>query len=154
MLQNKIKKRLTPTIEDCLIVIKSIEKRKGVVRVSGISRCLGVSLPFVSTIAKKMKIMGLVEHESYSYVRLTPLGKKLAGQVFEKRRVITHFLHSILGMDAEEVDREACELEHSLSSEVEKRLRRLTEFITLSPEISSNWAGESQRFLNSSIEKG
>jgi DtxR family transcriptional regulator, Mn-dependent transcriptional regulator len=142
---------LTPVEEDCLVTINTIEKEEKVARVSEIARRLNVSLVTVSTMVKRLTTLRLTDHESYGYVHLTSLGLKRAGDVLKKREAITLFFQCILGMNSEEVDDEACELEHSLSLETERRLRKLMEFISSSPETNSQWVKAFQKFLSHEV---
>jgi len=71
------KVKLTESAEDFLEAIYLIGKTKKVVRVKDIAQHLNIKMASVVVGLKSLAEKGLVEHEHYGYVELTPQVKKL-----------------------------------------------------------------------------
>ena len=86
---------------------------------------LGVAPGTATTMVKTLAESGLVEYEPYTGVALTDAGRKLAGTVVRRHRVIELFLVQVIGYSWDEVHDEAEQLEHAISDEVLDRLDAL-----------------------------
>src|SRR4029453_18379452 len=69
---------------------------------------------------KKLAGLGLVRHEPYRGVRLTPQGLKVALEVLRHHRLLERYLAEELGVPWDRVHDEAEVLEHVLSEELEE----------------------------------
>jgi DtxR family transcriptional regulator, Mn-dependent transcriptional regulator len=96
------------------------------VRVKDIAASLGVSKPSVSEMVDRLVEAGLVTHDKYQHITLTPKGKRIAKGLDHKHEVIKHFFTEVLGVDEELADRDACEIEHVIS---DKTLDKLVEYL-------------------------
>lgn len=76
---------------------------------------LGLAASSVTEMVKKLVAQGLVEHERYGSVSLTPEGLSLALSMVRKHRIIETWLVERFGYRWDEVHDEAEILEHSLS---------------------------------------
>jgi Mn-dependent DtxR family transcriptional regulator len=85
---------------------------------------LAVTSPSVNGALKKLKGLDFVNFEAYGYVELTPTGRKEAEKILRRHQLLTRFLTGILGVDKEVAERDACIMEHGISSETQQRLRR------------------------------
>ena len=117
---------LTPSMEDYLEAIHELSGEKRVVRIKDIARRMGVRMPSVTGALKTLGGRGLVAHERYEDVELTPTGERIAKGVLERHRQIRGFLMHVLGMPEATAEEEACKLEHSVAPET---LERLVEFV-------------------------
>jgi DtxR family Mn-dependent transcriptional regulator len=151
MLEGIMADRKTVSMEDYLEAILHIKKKDGVARVSSISDALGVKKPSVSYAVKRLTEEGLVRHEDYGYVDLTAEGQKLAEGVLEKHKLLTTFIADILGVDGEDAELEACNMEHYLSDETREKLEGLVEFILLGPR-KEEWL-ENLRYYQENRER-
>jgi DtxR family Mn-dependent transcriptional regulator len=97
----------------------------GEVRVTDIASRLGVSKPSVLTALKVLEEQGLLEHERYRSVALTPKGVIRASEIRGRHHFLTAFLHEVVGVDAETAEKDACKMEHVLSEETLKRMKLL-----------------------------
>jgi DtxR family Mn-dependent transcriptional regulator len=136
-------KKITSNIEDYLEAIYLIEEARGVARVNEIAKSLKVSYPSTSVILKKLHDMGLVVHEKYGYIRLTPAGKIIASDTFEKHQTLSEFFSSVLGINKEAAEFDACKVEHSVSDHL---LNQLIKFIQYIQICSKEELGCLQRF--------
>jgi DtxR family Mn-dependent transcriptional regulator len=64
---------------------------------------------------KRLESMGLVEHEPYHGVQLTPAGERVALEVLRHHRLLELYLAEALGMSWDRVHEEAEVLEHAIS---------------------------------------
>ena len=71
---------------------------------------------------KKLAERGLVEHEPYKGVVLTPEGERVALEVLRHHRLLELYLAEHLGVPWDRVHEEAEALEHVLSEDLEARI--------------------------------
>jgi DtxR family transcriptional regulator, Mn-dependent transcriptional regulator len=110
-------------IEDYAKAIHTLSShRDGPVGTSALADRLGVSPGTVTSMLKRMAELGLVEHEPYHGVTLTPAGEKVALEVIRHHRLIEAYLAEALGMPWDRVHDEAEVLEHYISEELEERI--------------------------------
>ncbi|MEO0053839.1 MAG: metal-dependent transcriptional regulator [candidate division WOR-3 bacterium] len=102
-----------------------LEKDNRTVRVKDIAGLLGVSRPSVVVALAALADKGLVRHEHYGGVELTPKGRNVAETVYQRHQLLVTFLRRIVGVSAAVAEADACRLEHSLSPVTVKRLRVL-----------------------------
>jgi len=119
--------KLSPSKEDYLKTIHSLEHERGVVRVKDIAKKLEITMPSVSCALKNLEKQGLVCHPRYDLVDLTPKGSRVAEDISQRHQVIRDFLSQVLGLDADIADKDACSMEHAISPETFKSLVRFLE---------------------------
>jgi Mn-dependent DtxR family transcriptional regulator/Fe2+ transport system protein FeoA len=117
---------LSANLEDYLEAIYRIVQEDRVARVKDIAARLNVQKASVSGALQSLAAKGLVNHEPYSYITLTPRGETIAREVFHRHQVLTGFLTDFLGINPETADRNACHIEHAIEPIV---LDRLIEFV-------------------------
>lgn len=94
----------------------------GPVPTQALAERLSVKPPSVTEMLKKLKALGLLEHEPYRGARLTERGRKVALEVLRHHRLLEAYLHQALGYGWEEVHQEAERLEHVISEDLEERI--------------------------------
>ncbi len=92
---------------------------------AAIANRLGISLPSVTEMLKKLAENGYITYEPYGSASLTDKGRKAAEKITRKHRLLEVFLYDILKIGKSKVHKEACELEHALSDEVENALSKV-----------------------------
>ena len=108
--------RSSAAIEDYMKAVYSMsESRGGPVQTSELAARLGVTAASVSAVVKRLHGAGLVDHEPYRGVRLTPEGERLALHVVRRHRLVELFLAEVLHIPWDRVHAEAEILEHALS---------------------------------------
>lgn len=132
-------KQQSPSMEDYLEGIAMLAKERGVVRVTTLSKALGVKKPSVISALKKLSKKGLIKHERYGYVELTAEGGKIAEDVCGRHEALGKFLIEILGVDPDTAWEDACEMEHFISPVTLKRLARFVEFMLTCPQGKPEW---------------
>jgi DtxR family Mn-dependent transcriptional regulator len=111
---------VTSAVEDYAKAIYALESRcDGAVSTNAIAERLGVSAASASSMVKKLDGLGLVSHQPYHGVQLTPAGLKVALEVIRHHRLLERFLAEELGVPWDRVHDEAEVLEHVLSEELE-----------------------------------
>ncbi|MDR2160435.1 MAG: metal-dependent transcriptional regulator, partial [Treponema sp.] len=85
----------------------------------------GVSKPSVLTALKTLEEQGLLEHERYSNVSLTPQGVIQASEIRDRHDFLTSFLRDTVGVNPETAEKDACKMEHVLSDETLQKLKLL-----------------------------
>jgi len=129
----------SPSMEDYLESISMLAQGGKVVRVTQISKALGVRKPSVTSALKKLSKEELVEHERYGYVKLTDEGQKIAEDVFHRHETLRHFLGEILGVNPKMAVEDACKMEHAVSPITLERLAKFVEFVLNRPRGKPEW---------------
>ncbi len=81
---------------------------------------LEVTPATVTAMLKRLDALGLVAHEPYRGVTLTPSGERVALEVIRHHRLLESYLADVLGMPWDRVHSEAEVLEHYISEELEE----------------------------------
>ncbi len=130
MLSNTNRGRRDPTLgqsgEDYLEAVLVLGQEKRAVRVKDVAGHLGVSRPSVVLALAGLEAKGLVRHERYGGIELTPSGRRVAQETDRRHRLVRTFLVQVLGVTEATADRDACRIEHSLSPETVSRLVEFT----------------------------
>jgi DtxR family Mn-dependent transcriptional regulator len=112
---------LSASVQDYAKAVYALEARNGrAVSTTELAERLQVTPGSVSAMVRKLSDVGLVRHEPYHGVRLTPQGRRVALEVLRHHRLIELFLAEELGMPWDRVHAEAEVLEHVLSEELEQ----------------------------------
>ena len=108
-------------VEDYTKAIYALETREDgtAVTTNALAERLGVSPASASAMVKKLDALGLVAHQPYHGVQLTPAGHKVALEVLRHHRLLELFLAEELGLPWDRVHAEAEVLEHVISEELE-----------------------------------
>jgi DtxR family Mn-dependent transcriptional regulator len=91
----------------------------GPVSTNAIAERLGVTPASASGMVRRLQEHGLVEHQPYKAVELTPAGRQVALRVLRHHRLLETYLAESLGVPWDRVHEEAEVLEHVLSDELE-----------------------------------
>lgn len=110
-----------------------LEREGPGVSTSGLASELGVAPASVSGMLKKLAADGYLEHVARGEVKLTRKGLEVAVRVVRRHRLAERLLTDVLGMRWDEVQQEACMLEHAISENVEQRLMAILGNPTVCP---------------------
>jgi DtxR family Mn-dependent transcriptional regulator len=108
--------------EEYLEAIYRLGREGPGVSTSGLAADLGVAPASVSGMLKKLAADGYLAYQARGEAKLTERGLSVAVRVMRRHRLAECFLTTILGMPWDEVNEEACRLEHAISARVEERL--------------------------------
>ena len=121
---------MTPSKENYLKVMLELSGEGGI-RSIDIGNALGISKASVSRMMSILKDEGYVTKEKYGTVTLTDSGIRLAANVKRRYELINTLLKRVLGVEAATAARDACRIEHLISSEtadkIDLRLEKLAE---------------------------
>ena len=120
-------KKLSQSMEDYLEAIAVLKRDKGIARVKDISCLMDVKTPSVTAAMSVLSESGLVVHERYGYVDLTPEGEKIARGVCKRHKVLIKFLTEILKISPKAAAEDACKIEHSISTQTFEKLSQFLE---------------------------
>lgn len=120
---------LSSSMEDYLEAIAALKKENDIARVRDISRMLGVKSSSVNSALRTLFKKGLVRHEKYGYVNLTPTGEEIARKVQGRHDILLKFLTEILNISDDEALQDACKMEHAISSKTFDRLTKFIQFV-------------------------
>lgn len=112
-------------IQEYLEAIHKRQRTKKPVSTSSLAKDLGVTLPAVTDMLRRLESEGLIEYEANKGAILTTEGDKRAISVVRRHRLWERFLTDILGVAWDRVHHEACRLEHATSPETEQKLASL-----------------------------
>lgn len=112
---------ISAAVQDYAKAVYALESRDGgAVSTNELAERLGVTPGSASAMVRRLAELGVVEHEPYRGVRLTPQGRDVALEVLRHHRLLELFLAEELGMPWDRVHAEAEVLEHVLSDELEQ----------------------------------
>lgn len=115
----------TESVQDYLKAIYLLAQAGEEVTTSAVADRLGVSAASVTSMIKRLASRGLLRHQRYQGVELTPTGRKLALEVIRHHRLLESYLHRELGMTWDQVHDEAEILEHAISEDFEDRIAEI-----------------------------
>jgi DtxR family Mn-dependent transcriptional regulator len=120
---------LSPTHEMYLKVIYRLRQDNEIARVRDMAKGLGVTPGTVSAVLKKLERAGLLLHDPYGAVKLTPAGERVAECVIRKFETIRSLLTDVLGLRPETAEVDACTMEHAVSPVTINRMEYLLRLV-------------------------
>lgn len=121
------------TEENYLKALFSLSDERGEVSVHELSQRLGIKMPTVTSMMKKLAEKKLVNYESYKPMRLTEKGKREAGLIIRKHRLTEMFLVQKMDFGWDEVHEIAEQLEHVQSPEFFEKMDELLGYPKIDP---------------------
>jgi len=121
-------------MEDYLEAISILEEKKKYVRVKDIAKHMKVKMPSVTGALKSLGKRNLVNHEKYEYVELTQQGTIVAQDIRRRHDAVLKFLTEVLKLDPETAERDACGIEHAMSTTTLDRLLKMIECLKECPK--------------------
>jgi DtxR family Mn-dependent transcriptional regulator len=97
----------------------------GYISTSALADLLDVSAPAVNRMVTKLREDGLLEHEPYQGIRLTPDGQREALKELRRHRIAEAFLVKVMGFGWHEVHEEADRMSQGLSETVAQRMAEM-----------------------------
>jgi len=119
-------------LETILILSKKISN----VRSIDVCEYMGFSKPSVSRGIGLLKKAGYVETDENGHLELTESGKKVASTIYERHVMLANFLIS-LGVDEQTATKDACRIEHVISSQSFEAIKKQAE-LKLSKDSKSH----------------
>lgn len=124
------------TEENYLKALFALADEYGVVSVNDLSRRLGIKMPTVTSMMKKLANKKLVHYERYKPLKLTEKGRKEAGLVIRKHRLTEMFLVQKMEFGWEEVHEIAEQIEHIQSAAFFEKMDEMLGYPSVDPHGS------------------
>lgn len=121
--------KLSTSLEDYLEAVYALSLPAGLTRACLVGARLKVSKPSVNAALKALSARGLLVHEHYGGIRLSPRGLRAGAEIAGRHALLKDFFVSILAMAPARAERDACRAEHALSPEALKRVEALAVFL-------------------------
>lgn len=111
---------------------------------SALAEVLDVSAPAVNRMVSRLRDSGLLEHEPYHGIRLTPNGQREALKDLRRHRIAEVFLVQVMGFGWHQVHEEATRMAQGMSAAITERMNQMSGFPTHCPhgEVIPNEDGE------------
>lgn len=113
---------LSSSMQDYLEAILELAEEEASVRITDIASKLNIAKSSVNQTVSKLKEMGLVCQQAYGPVELTEGGREYAEKVKQRHVKLKRFLIKTLGVEPEIAEKDACLMEHAVSSQTMDRL--------------------------------
>ena len=130
------KRPISRSLEDYIEAIFIItSKHDNVARAKEIADQLDVSRASVTGALKTLSSRGIINYTPYSYITLTPTGKKLGKKLLKRHKTLKNFFVKILGINNKKAELAACGIEHSVDEEILDKFHDLLEHIEKNPQF-------------------
>jgi Mn-dependent DtxR family transcriptional regulator len=124
----------TPSREDYIEAIWRLTQEKGYARVSDIAERLGLAPASVSRMVRRLTEEGVLTHERYRGLALTPEGRRRGRLLLARHRLLERFL-GLLGMtDRQSIYRTVEGIEHHLGPDALAVIEQLLRYSEQHPE--------------------
>ena len=127
---------MTLTEENYLKALFHLSVDHEEVSVLDLSKSLDIKMPTVNSMVKKLASKGLVSYEKYKPLRLTEEGRKAAGLIIRKHRLVEMFLVEKMGFAWHEVHEVAEQLEHVRSPQLFQKMDEILNYPKTDPHGS------------------
>jgi DtxR family Mn-dependent transcriptional regulator len=134
-----VQSELSDNLENYLEVILDLEEKHKVARAKDIAERLNIQRGSVTGALKSLAQKGFIDYEPYSFITLTPEGRKIAEDVTYRHKVIKSFLRKVLQIDEETAEMTACRMEHAVDPLTTERLVCFIEYIFTCPRAGEDW---------------
>lgn len=118
--------KIHESAENYLETILIIKNKKGTVRSIDIANELEFSKPSVSVAMKNLRENGYIDVDSNGYITLLESGLEIAEKMYERHTTLSNWLIG-LGVNPETAVEDACKIEHIISEESFKAIKKLAE---------------------------
>lgn len=149
---------MTLTEENYLKALFHLSLENEEVSVLDLSKRLNIKMPTVNSMVKKLSAKELISYEKYKPLTLTQGGKRAAGLIIRKHRLVEMFLVEHLGFGWDEVHEIAEQIEHIKSQRFFDRIDQLLDFPKVDPhgspipDINGEVAVQNYRKLEECLE--
>lgn len=99
-----------------------LQQKKGMVRSVDLARHMGYSKPSISHAVSVLRDGGFLSMDEDGFLHLTDIGQEVAEKIYERHQFFTQWLIDA-GIDPETAERDACQMEHTISQKSFEQLR-------------------------------
>lgn len=119
--------KISNSLEDYLEAILNLQEQNSTVRITDLASYMQVAKPTATETINNLCVQKLIKHEKYGPIELTGKGYEQAVKIRRRHLVLLNFLVTVLGVDPETADKEACLMEHAISSDTTDKLVQFLE---------------------------
>ncbi len=123
-----LNKNLTASMEDYIEMIYRLSISNGYTRIQELADNLNVSPPSTSIMIQKLAKLGYLKYHKYGVVVLEEKGKRMGHRLLERHTIVSQLLLTI-GIDPKNVLVETEKIEHTLSTQSIKCIKKYLERI-------------------------
>ena len=123
-----LNKNLTASMEDYIEMIYRLSTSNGYTRIQELADNLNVSPPSTSIMIQKLAKHGYLKYHKYGVVVLEEKGKRMGHRLLERHSIVSQLLLTI-GIDPKNVLMETEKIEHTLSSQSIKCIKKYLKII-------------------------
>jgi DtxR family Mn-dependent transcriptional regulator len=124
---------LSESKEMYLVAVYRLTRDRDYASTKAIAARLGVSPPSVSERVKHLAQQGYLIHKCYQGTKLSAQGRRIALTVLRKHRLVETFLVRMAGYTLDEIQAEACRLEHAVSQRLANQLEAMLGYPRVEP---------------------
>lgn len=143
---------LSASLEDYLEVIFHLEQANRVARAKDIAGQMSVQRASVTGALKALALRGLINYSPYSTITLTSLGRDIARDVIQRHEALKDFFVTVLQLDPDQAEANACRIEHAIDPAAIHRLIRFLEFLKVCPRAGADWFEGFARYCHQGIQ--
>mgnify|MGYP000008762088 CR=1 FL=1 len=108
--------------ENYLKAVFLLGERGKAVHLTDVAAYMNVTKPSASRAMKVLSEDGFLVHRAYKTIELTEKGRALAKDILNRYHYLTSFLHEVLEVEYDVAIRDACKIEHGISSQTLEKL--------------------------------
>ena len=146
MLPHEAHPGLSASLEDYLETIFQLEQASRVARAKDIADRMSVRRASVTGALRALAERGLINYSPYSFITLTPAGRRTAKDILRRHEVLKDFFTGILHLCPEDAEATAHRMEHSIESAAIDKLVSFLEFVGTCPRTDGRWLDAFARF--------
>lgn len=120
--------KLSPSLENYLETMLFLEEDSPI-RITDVANKMEISKASVNKAVNQLKEVGLLSHDHYGQIRFTKEGLDVAKSIARKHEVLVHFFKDVLKIEEEIAEKEACEIEHILSTDTVTAIEKLCKIV-------------------------
>lgn len=121
-MSNEISSKVRDYLAEVYSLSETNPDQQSYVSTSALAEVMNVSAPAVNRMVTKLKELGLLNHEPYQGISLTPDGAREALIKLRYQRIAACFLVTVMGFGWHEVHHEASQMSSSLSEMLAQRM--------------------------------
>jgi Mn-dependent DtxR family transcriptional regulator len=114
----------THSVAHHLMAIYDLLNEHGYARVTDVAKRLNITRGSASLTLKAIKEKGLILEDENRFLLLSDRAKKIVQALKERNKIIREFFVDVLGVNPEQAEIDACKVEHLISEEVTKALKK------------------------------
>jgi len=137
-----------------LTTVHELHERRGYARVSDVARELDVTKGAASIQMKHLKEKGFVDEDENHFFFLTEAGEAVAHEVANNRQILMRFLNSVLGVQNDQAEIDACKIEHLLSRETSHSLLALVRLLQSDGQVVRKFREHFRKYMKNHPSAG